>query len=216
MKNSTNRIVFWIVVIALIVGSVSVIIYSHKSTSSADVPPVSDSDWTLGNKESDIVLIEYSDFQCPACVSYFDLLKDVVEEFDKHILFVYRHYPLDSIHKNAGFAAAAAEAAGKQGKFWKMYDKLFGNQSDWDYKSKEEAETVFADYAAEIGIDVQKFLKDLYSEEVIEKVERNRQSAVSAEIYYTPAFILNGELIQNPRTLEEFRSLIRTAIEKNT
>ena len=216
MKKSTNRIIFWTVVIALIVGSISVIIMSHTSNSKADIPPVSDSDWTLGNENADIVLIEYSDFQCPACVSYHSILGEIIEEFENHIFFVYRHFPLDMIHQNADLASQAAESAGKQGKFWEMYSLLFENQSDWDFKSHEEAENIFAGYAEELGINVKTFLEDLYSDEVKQKVDLDRESAISGEINYTPAFILNGELISNPRNLEDFRNLIKNKIEETS
>jgi protein-disulfide isomerase len=81
-------------------------------------------------------LIEYSDFQCPACGFYFPLLKKLEEEFGENIAIVYRHFPLSSVHPNAKFAAYAAEAAGKQGKFWEMHDLIFTNQSEWSDKKK--------------------------------------------------------------------------------
>ena len=78
-----------------------------------------------------IVLIEYSDFQCPVCASYFPITKKLTEEFSDKIVFVYRHYPLVNIHPYAEPSARAAEAAGKQGKFWEMYELIFANQATW-------------------------------------------------------------------------------------
>lgn len=92
---------------------------------------INSDDWIQGNKDSKIVLIEYSDFQCPACASYFPITKKLTEEFSDKIVFVYRHYPLVNIHPYAEPMARAAEAAGKQGKFWEMYELIFANQATW-------------------------------------------------------------------------------------
>ena len=92
---------------------------------------VSDSDWVKGNRSAPVVLVEYSDFQCPACAASAPLVKQLTEEFGNKIAFVYRHFPLPQ-HKNAYPAAQAAEAAGKQGKFWEMADLIFANQTKWE------------------------------------------------------------------------------------
>lgn len=84
-----------------------------------------------GSREAKAVLIEYSDFQCPACQVYYPVVKQLTEELGNEILVVYRHFPLTTIHPNALPAAKAAEAAGKQGKFWEMHDMLFDKQSEW-------------------------------------------------------------------------------------
>src|SRR3989344_7304809 len=84
--------------------------------------PVSEVDHINGNGESQIVLVEYGDFQCPACGSYFPLIKQLEQEFGDRIAFVWRHLPLRNIHKNAENAARATEAAAIQGKFWEMHD----------------------------------------------------------------------------------------------
>lgn len=92
---------------------------------------ISPDDWVQGDRNSKVVLIEYSDFQCPACAAYFPIIKQLNEEFDGKIAFVYRHYPLVNIHPYAEPMARAAEAAGKQGKFWEMYDMIFSKQAEW-------------------------------------------------------------------------------------
>lgn len=88
-------------------------------------------DWVKGKKDSKVVLVEYSDFQCPACAAYFPMVEQVMDEYKDKVAFVYRHFPLISIHPYAEPMARASEAAGKQGKFWEMYQLIFKNQTAW-------------------------------------------------------------------------------------
>lgn len=88
-------------------------------------------DWVRGNKAAKVVLVEYSDFECPGCGAYYPIVEQLVEEYGDKIAYIYRHFPLTAIHKNAETMARAAEAAGKQGKFWDMYHLIFTNQSQW-------------------------------------------------------------------------------------
>ncbi|MEW5805694.1 MAG: thioredoxin domain-containing protein [Patescibacteria group bacterium] len=163
-------------------------------------------DWQLGNPNAKVVLVEYSDFQCPACAYYSSLLKQLLEEYSDEVLFVYRHFPLSNIHKNANLSAYAAEAAGRQGQFWGMSEKLFLNQEDW--AESNQAKEIFVSYAEELGLDQSRFLADLDSEEIKDKVFQDYQSALLYRLNGTPSFFINGKKIQNPRTLEEFRKII--------
>jgi protein-disulfide isomerase len=92
---------------------------------------VAQDDWVKGNKDSKVIVVEYSDFQCPACAAYFPMVEQVMDEYKDKVAFVYRHFPLTSIHPHAEPMARAAEAAGKQGKFWEMYELIFKNQNAW-------------------------------------------------------------------------------------
>ncbi|PIZ75674.1 protein-disulfide isomerase [Candidatus Peregrinibacteria bacterium CG_4_10_14_0_2_um_filter_38_24] len=172
-------------------------------------------DHTRGDKESNIILIEYSDFQCPACKQYSEVVKEVVSEFESHMVFAYRYFPLRQIHKNAVPSAQAAEAAGLQGKFWEMHDTLFANQEAWSPMPQAQATEAFKAYAKAIGLDADKFEKDLNSNAVITKVNADEMSAKTAKLNHTPTFFLNGKEINNPKNLEEFRKLIRDEVEKN-
>ena len=180
---------------------------SDKITSPVDV--VSVSDWTKGNKDAKIILIEYSDFQCPACATYYPILKQLNQEFGDKVLFVYRHFPLPN-HKNAGLAARATESAGKQGKFWEMHDLIFDNQKIWS--DKTNAEDDFVKYAESQGLDIEKFKSDIISQEIKNKVESDYKSGYKIGINATPTFFLNGKKIQNPRSYDEFKKLIQDTI----
>lgn len=170
----------------------------------ASLAEIVSSDQTKGNKKSKIELIEYSDFQCPACSYYHPYLKQIVEEFSGQIRFAYRHFPL-SQHQNAELAAKAAEAAGKQNKFWEMHDLLFENQSMWSASNK--AGDIFAALAASLNLDVNKFNADINSQEIKDKVANDLQSGLSIGVNATPTFILNGQKLDpnglNPQALRE-------------
>lgn len=216
MERNNINWTLWLSAAALIIFSISLIIVINSGSNSYKKIPnqIEATDWTKGNKEAKVTLIEYSDFQCPACGAFYPIVESLVAEFDSHILFAYRHYPLKTVHENAVIGAQAAESAGKQGKFWEMHDKLFANQDQWSSKSSTEAKQNFADYAKEIGLDVEKFKQDLESNEVADIVEGSYKTATDAGLNSTPTFFLNGEQIRNPKNLEDFRTVIREALEK--
>jgi len=179
------------------------------ATSSGNQPyliarAISETDWVKGNREASVVLIEYSDLQCPACAAYAPIVNRITEEFSDRIAFVYRHFPLPQ-HQNAELASRATEAAGKQGKFWEMVDQIFANQNTW--ANERNAQEVFRAYAQSIGLDVAQFENDRNSREIKNKIENDYLSGIQSRINSTPTFFLNGEKIQ-PQNYEEFRNLI--------
>lgn len=154
------------------------------------------------------VLINYSDFQCPACAAAHDFLKRLEKEegITQNITYVYRHFPLLTIHPHANEAAYAAEAAGKQGKFFEMADLIFENQEAW---SKEnDAKPVFRSYAEQLKLNMQQYDKDLASDEVRQKVAADRQSGSEAGIAGTPTFFLNGQRV-SVTSYESFKRLLQ-------
>jgi protein-disulfide isomerase len=217
MRTLITRIVFWTSGLLVIAAGAFTVIMLTITTAGGVILPgvISDTDHVKGNKDSSVILVEYSDFQCPACVQYYYLTEDILSEFENHIQYVYRYFPLRTIHANAQISAQAAEAAGKQGKFWEMYSMIFENQKEWESKTVNEATNIFIEYAQTLGLDAKRFVEDLESKEVIGKVNADYDSAMEAELYYTPTFFLNGVQIKNPRSLEDFRLLIKEAIEKN-
>ncbi len=174
-----------------------------------DVTMVSESDWIRGNADSELTLIEYGDFQCPACGSYAPLVKQVEEEFPETLKVVFRHFPLTSIHPNAYPASQAAEAAGRQGKFWEMHDKLFETQKEWSLESKPEE--YFERYAEELELNLEQFKSDYKSSEVSDAIAVDIALGNQTGINATPTFILNGQQIRAPQSLEGFKALIESA-----
>jgi len=158
-----------------------------------DVPndtfSIAENDHVKGNPDASNVIIEYSDFQCPACASYLPALKEVVGSRDD-VMLVYRHFPLSQIHSNAFDAAKAAEAAGKQDKFWEMHDILFDKQGEWEGLGNPIDK--FSEYASKIGMDEEKFKSDFDSSEIEDKIYTDLTAANAMRLNSTPTFFVNG------------------------
>lgn len=205
-QGNFKKIILWLLVVVFSLTIVFVAARITNSSSPKVLGAVSASDWAKGNREAKATLVEYSDFQCPACASFYSLLKPLDQELGDKVLFVYRHFPL-SQHQNARLAAQAVEAAGKQEKFWEMQGLLFENQNKW--AEETGAGETFLEYAKSLGLDLEKFKTDFNSEEIKQKIESDYQSGISAGVNSTPTFYLNGEKIQ-PRNYQELKDLILT------
>jgi protein-disulfide isomerase len=168
-------------------------------------------DNTAGNLQSKVIVVQYSDFQCPACRTYYMVMRQLMVEFNDKVAFVYRYFPLSNIHPNADFAARAAQVASKQGKFWEMHNLLFEKQDEWAKVSN--IEPVFESYATLLGLDVEKFKTDFLSQEVKDLVESQKENALKLGLQGTPTFFVNGEQIQNPTSVEAFRVIINDALK---
>ncbi len=203
----------WLLVIVLIIGGLGSLLYFGGRSRLEDtltLAKITADDWTQGPETAPLALIEYSDFQCPACAAYQSLVKKVLENYGEQIRFAYRHFPLPQ-HQNAEEAAYAAEAAGKQGKFWEMHDRLFENQTIWAELSQSEAKALFATYAGELGLDPNKFETDRASTETTTRVSTNANSGQTIGVNSTPTFFLNNKKI-SPRDYNEFELLIKDAL----
>ncbi len=137
-----------------------------------------------------VKIVEFSDFQCPACLSVQAPLKDLLTKYEGKVEFVYRYFPLTQIHKNAQISAQAAEAAGMQDKFWQMHDKLFETQRDWE--GIADPKETFITYAENIGLDKAKFKTDLESQVVKDAIAKDVLAANQNKISGTPTFYVNG------------------------
>lgn len=167
------------------------------------------SDHVKGNSEASVTLTEYGDFQCPACAQFSPIVKEVVDQYGDQIAFEFRHFPLISIHPYAVPAAKAAEAAGVQGKFFEMHDKLYENQSAWAKSPAPQA--FFIQYAEELGLDIALFKQHMRASLIEEKIESQFKEAQERGLTGTPTFFLNGERLEF-KTMEEFFGAIEGAL----
>src|SRR3989338_3958502 len=216
-SRTVRRVGLWGGVIVAIVFTVWGLTKLGGNSSGGDGPiapvdSVTEGDWVSGSSTAKVTLIEYSDLQCPACAAAQPVVKQIEREFANDISFVYRHFPLTQIHKNAEESAWAAEAAGKQGKFFEMRDKLFDFQSSWDDKS--DVAEIFATYAEQMGLDKNIFLADYKSDEVKQQVRGDMASGNRAGVNSTPTFFLNG-LKLNLKNFSELTALVRQAVEQS-
>ncbi len=213
-KSSTKRILIWLVALLTIGGAIFGMVKlagNTPSNSTGPVDAVSVTDWVTGSRNSKVILIEYGDFQCPACGFYFPIVKKLTEDYQDKLVFVSRNFPLQQ-HANARPAAYAAEAAGKQDKYWEIYDLLFGNQPQWS--DAPNAKEIFTDYAKSLNLNLEQFTNEAGSSEVKNKVDNDYQSGIRADVNSTPTFFLNGKQIK-PINYDEFRNLIEQAIKAN-
>jgi protein-disulfide isomerase len=135
-------------------------------------------------------------------------------EFGDRVTFVTRYFPLSG-HRNGLSSALAVEAAGRQGKFNEMHDLLYAKQKEWSEKQVATPQ-VFEAYAAELGLDMEKFKADVASEDVMARVMRDKNAGTALGIPGTPSFFLDGKKIENPQSVEEFRAALEAAIAANS
>lgn len=150
--------------------------------------------WNTGSESAKITLVEFSDFQCPACKAASPAVKSVLTKYGENLRFVYRHFPLPS-HEFGFISAQAAEAAGLQGKFWEMHDKLFELSPDL---KKENLLTL----AKDLGLNLDKFNSDLDSDTVRQKVLNDQADGNSLGINATPTFFVNGTKLVGTSNLD--------------
>src|SRR6266487_7068471 len=129
-----------------------------------------------GNPDAPVTLEEYGDFQCPPCGMFAAFLGQLEKEYDSRLRVVFRNFPL-TMHEHAREAALAAEAAGLQGRFWEMHDVLYREQDSWS--KAPNVRDLFESYAGTIGLDLDKFKKDMDAEQVKARVEADRQRGES-------------------------------------
>jgi protein-disulfide isomerase len=153
-------------------------------------PPVSEKDHLQGNPAAPVELVEYGDYQCPHCGRAYPIVKRLQEQLGDQLKFVFRNFPLAKIHPEATMAAIATEAAARQDKFWEMHDTVFENQ---EYLDKES----LLEMADELGLDIQRFEKDLADPALAEKVEADFESGIRSGVNATPTFFINGEKYNN-------------------
>ena len=154
-------------------------------------------DQVYGKKDSKVVLFEYGDFQCPGCGQAAPIVKQIKDKYKDKIAFVFRNYPIISIHPNALAAASAAEAAGLQGKYWEMHDKLYENQNTWKDLSGSERTKYFTGLASDLGVDTTKLNEDINGSAVKAKIDFDTALGKKQNVTGTPAFYLNDKNISD-------------------
>jgi protein-disulfide isomerase len=206
MKNPW--LIIGVIVLILIGGSIW---YSNSVSSKYNDGVDPSISHIKGNPDAAVTLVEYSDFQCPACAQAEPVVKDILNEFGDSIRFEYKHYPLP-MHPLAVPAARAAEAAGQQGKFFEFHDMLFEKQKTWTNSPNPNA--LFVQYAEELGLDVQKFRQHMNASLLSDRIEADKKEGVGLQISGTPTFFLNGEKVdlQALGTMDKFYELVAKAV----
>ncbi len=181
-----------------------------STATEAQILEVKSSDLIRGPENAPVTLIEYSDFQCPVCAAYHPLIEQIGKNNPTKFRLVYRFFPIVGSHANALPSAKAAQAAAMQGKFWEMSNLIFTNQKNW--QDLPDTKPTFQGYAQQLGLDVPKFLQDMESQTVADRVKVNYDEASALNLPGTPSFFLNGKALKV--TYDAFPGYIQSIIDK--
>lgn len=174
--------------------------------------PVLQADYNYrGPENAPITIVEYSDFQCPFCERGYSTLMEIMKEYDGKVRFTYKHLPLINIHPQALPSAQYYEAIAIQDKekAWKFHDELFNNQANMS-----KGESYFKEVAQKLGVDMNKLAKDVKSEQVKNKIDKDMQEAQSFGFNGTPAFLINGVSLVGAQPKAEFVKVIDKHLDK--
>ncbi|QQS40769.1 MAG: thioredoxin domain-containing protein [Acidobacteriota bacterium] len=172
----------------------------------ATAPPGASPAHYKGSEGAPVIVEEFADFQCPTCAVVHPRMNEVVSRFGTKIKFVFRNYPLTTIHRNAYDASVAAEAAGFQNKFWEMQNLLFQNQSRWS--TAPQPRPLFEEYATTLGLDVEKFKNDMAGFAAKGRVDEDMRRARALNLTGTPSILVNGKPVNGYET-----AIIAQAVE---
>ena len=225
-QPNLKRILPVVIIVVVLLGALGVaamFLRSARQPANADanvnspgaetIPAGAEPPWVRGNSNAPVTVEEFADFQCPSCGAYYPELKKIESEFGDKLRVIFRERPLVPPHEHALLAAQAAEAAGLQGHFWEMHDKLYENQSTWSTTS--DLVPVFVDYAKQIGLDTDRFMKDLNGEAVASRIFQDGKRVHALNVNSTPTFFVNGKEAKDDLWRpENLREMIRQALRE--
>ncbi len=207
-----NRTV-WIVIGALcIIGLGGLAFYAKKDNVNVDnINPTAIiatngstiGDHVYGNQNAKVVVFEYADFQCPGCAAAHTNMDTIKQLYKDQVAFVYRDFPLTSIHPNAMATASAAEAAGLQGKFWEMGDLLFTNRDAIFNLSADQRTSYIVGLAQQLGLNIDQFNKDMASSAVQTKIQTDRAIGNKLNVTATPTVYIGSNKMDDT-TINDF------------
>lgn len=204
---------FFIVLAACAILFVGLLVFNKKDTN-APATNASATNHTQGTGA--VTLVEYGDFECPYCGTFYPVLKQVKEKYGDKITFQFRHFPIISAHPNAMIAHRAAEAAGKQGKFFEMHDLLYENQMRWSAQagtSQTAATSIVEGFAEQLGLNMEQFKTDAASSAINDLIQADVKAGQDLRVSATPTFFIDGKKLDSPRdNLEYFSEQIDAAL----
>lgn len=164
-----------------------------------------------GNATAAATLTEFADFQCPACKAYHPIVNSLMGLYPDDLKLQYKQFPISAIHRNAVAAGVAAEAAGRQNKFFEMGDILFDNQADWE--GLPAPQDKFIQYAKDLKLNIDKFKKDIQDKSLIAVIEEMRNEGIKKGVNATPTFFINGKKITNPSDISAFQKIVDAELD---
>lgn len=213
INNLSASPLLFIGIIVLIFGAMIYFSSSDsKSSSYLEDENWSNSENVKGDENAPVTMIEYSDYECPACRNSYNMVEEIISEYQGQIKLVHRHFPLP-FNKDAQGASIASECAGEQGKFWEMHEKL--NTGKEGLKEK-----TLKSYAKEVGIDEEKFSECFAGNGYLDKINKQKEQGEKDEVNGTPTFFINGKQVINSGNskfipvIDDFRNMINAELEK--
>lgn len=223
LQKGNYSIALAIIVVGVIIAGA--IVYSGKSGDSqkedelAKINPSAGSNQQAGGSEFEITgddhvrgdinapvtIIEFSDFECPFCQRFHSVVQQILDDYPGQVRWVYKHFPLDSIHAEARPAAEASECASEQGRFWEFADEVFENQS-------RMGTSLYKEIASQIGLDMSQFESCISSGKYRNHVESDLQEGVAAGVTGTPGSFINGEIIPGAVPYEQLKISVDQAL----
>lgn len=196
-------IIFGVAVVAILAGlvmlsrqkSVDVSNVNNATVRTAGDNNSEIADHVFGKPDKKVVLIEYGDFQCPGCGTFHTNFAPLMNDYKDKITFVFRNFPITTIHPNARVAAASAEAAGLQGKYWEMWDALYDQQNAWSNLGTDTRDQHFESMASSLKLDIDKFKTDVASSKVSTKINFDQSLGKANGVTGTPTLFLNGKIL---------------------
>src|SRR3989344_6384126 len=227
MTNETKILAGIVVItIAIVIGAVFFLSQPEKPIVVDAAKLVKEDSLKLASESAKLTIVEFGDYQCPACALAHPGIKKAVADYPGQVNFVFRHFPLAQ-HKNAELASQAVEASNLQGKAWLMHDKLYESQPEWE--AEVNTLDIFKKYAGEFGMDVEKFANDIAGDQVKQKVRNDLSDGLVLGINSTPTFYFvtakrtagdsqavdfNSELYKGGISYQDFKQAIERVLKQ--
>jgi protein-disulfide isomerase len=163
-------------------------------------------DHVLGDAHAKLTLLEYGDYECPACIQAEPLMQHLVDTHRGQLRFVFRHFPLVEVHPNAELAAEAAEAAAAQGKFWPMHHLLYA-------QAHHLTPAALTRYAQSLGLEMNRFNAEMIDHIHTQRIQEHRRAGVRSGLRATPAFFLNGKAVDVSFGFKKLDEAVQAALK---
>ena len=220
-KRARTSRLFYAIVILVVAAGIGGLTWAGTRTHAApmsqydsSLPAVVSNGYTLGNPNAPLEVVEYADFECPACGQFATITEpDVRAQFVNtgKVKWRFVDFPLP-VHRNTWNASRAAACADEQGKFWPMHDALFQTQDQWNTEATDSPDGYFKKLARQIGLNGQQFDQCVDSKRTQAKVQAHWKLAMQAQIEGTPTFIANGVREPRPLTYDQFSEFVSRAL----
>ena len=210
---------FYIILAVLLIAGITTLSYLAARpkgvTQLADITPVPNQGHVLGSDSALVEVVEFGDFECPACGAFANLTEPDVRARmvnTGQIRFRFIDYPLP-MHRNTWAAHGAAWCAGEQGKFWEMHDVIFQNQDRWNAEATRRPDRVLIELARGVGLDMSRFEQCVDAEKYRPQIKANLDEANRRGVPSTPTFIIGTKQISNNLSYDQFKRFVDEALD---